>query len=97
MATNFSENSKENNNKLYCKLCDYTCFKKQHLKQHELTKKHKKHIFNNVENSGNDTIKTTFICFCGKLYKDRSGLWKHKKICTEIENELFTPNCKNTS
>jgi len=80
MATKFSKNSEEKNDVFHCKLCDYKCFMLQHWKQHILTKKHKKRIFNNIDNSVNDDIQN-FECGCGKIYKDRSGLWKHKKKC----------------
>ena len=88
MATDFSENSEDHKNFFCCKICDYVCFKKQHLVQH---KKSVRHNFNNVENS----VNKTYNCNCGKKYKDRTGLWKHKKICTknninktEYENKL---------
>ena len=77
MATKFSENSEDHKTYFSCELCDYKCIKKQHLKQHFLTKSHKIKEFNGVENSVNHT----FICICGKSYKDRSGLWKHKNKC----------------
>ena len=83
MSTEFSEISE--NNMLYycCKLCDYKCFKKQHIKQHINGKKHKLMIFNTVENSVNNSEK--FNCSCGKIFKERTGLWKHKKLCL-LEN-----------
>jgi len=28
-----------------------------------------------------------FYCKCGKKYKDRTGLWKHKKVCQNITNQ----------
>jgi len=81
MATYFSKNSEENNTKFYCEDCDYKCSRLQHWKQHILTKKHKKRVFNNIDNSVNDSENPIFECVCGKLYKDRSGLWRHKKTC----------------
>jgi hypothetical protein len=81
MATFLSENSVGNKTEFVCEICDYKCFKNQYWKQHLITKKHKIRIFNNVANSGNTPILT---CFCGKVYKDRSGLWRHKKYCKEL-------------
>jgi hypothetical protein len=78
MATKFSENSEDHKTDYYCEICDYTCSLKQHLKQHFLSKRHKTRVFNNVENSVNNTTKNSFICDCGKEYRERSGLWKHK-------------------
>jgi hypothetical protein len=87
MATNFSENSDKNSTNFYCKDCDYICSKYQHFKQHKMTKKHKNNVFNNVENSDNQTDNEKLICVCGKVYRDRSGLWRHKKNCIVIEEK----------
>jgi len=81
METKFSENSEGENTIFCCEKCDYKCFKRQHWKQHILTKKHKTLNFNNVDNSVNQTKKNFFTCHCGKSYKERSGLWKHKQKC----------------
>jgi hypothetical protein len=32
------------------------------------------------------TQKNSFACECGKIYKDNSGLWRHKKKCTNTNN-----------
>ena len=95
MATEFSENSENNCNIFYCKLCDYKCFKKQFWVQHIKTQKHKMASGNAVDKNGN-ILETTckHICVCGKHYEDRSGLWKHKKNCnfknsdSNIDTEL---------
>jgi hypothetical protein len=81
MATENSENSENNIEIFECKICDYICYKKQYLNQHFLSKKHKKQDFNTVENSDNNCSTKNYDCICGKNYKDRTGLWKHKKIC----------------
>ena len=43
-----------------------------------------------METGGNilETIKTQLICLCGKTYKTRSGLFKHKKKCPSIVEKL---------
>jgi hypothetical protein len=87
METDFSENSEEENQYFYCENCDYKCSLLQHWKQHISTKKHKIHNFNNVDNSVNHSKQQKFHCPCGKYYRDRSGLWKHKQKCNyEIEH-----------
>ena len=53
-----------------CKMCKYNTNNKSNFNRHLKSKKHIK----NCEN----------VCECGKLYKTRSGLWKHKKICNYI-------------
>ena len=100
MATKFSENSENSTTTFYCKICDYTCFKKQYWKQHNNPKKHKTLFFNNVADSVNETKKSSFECICGKIYLDRSGLWRHKKLCEKEEEEdimkTLTPQTKLT-
>ena len=97
MATSFSENSEKINIEFCCKICDYVCNKKQHLKQHLLSNKHKNKEFNNVENSI-ITVNKNWDCECGKNYKDRTGLWKHKKKCDFIKKDdlhITENNIKN--
>jgi hypothetical protein len=86
MATVSSIVSDNFTNFFECKTCDYKCSKKQHIEQHYNTTKHKINFGNNVSNSGNETVIN--LCNCGKKYKDRSGLWKHKKNCKFITTEL---------
>jgi len=71
----------ENANFFICELCDFKCSKQSNMDKHNLSLKHKK---NDAELQQN-AIKESFICNCGKEYKFRQGLWKHKKQCT-IEN-----------
>jgi hypothetical protein len=65
-----------------CEICDYKCSKKQHILQHNKTQKH---ILNYEKHVSKDKplckLEYTHICNCGKSYTNKSGLWKHKKIC----------------
>jgi hypothetical protein len=88
MSTNFSENSEDHKDEYFCNICDYKCFKKQHLKQHFLTQSHKKREINAVENSVNNT-ENYIKCNCGKFFKDRSGLWRHRKKCIVNHNDFI--------
>jgi len=86
MSTDLGPKSSE---KFHCKLCDYFTSRKSQYDRHNLTDKHKQlqnsTFFNEkVPNSSN-----TFNCVCGKEYKDRSGLWKHKKICKHTNQEII--------
>ena len=70
-----------------CELCDFKCCKKSNMDKHNLSLKHKKNDAELQENA----VKESFFCNCGKEYKFRQGLWKHKKKCTiekceKIEN-----------
>ena len=55
-----------------------------------LTNKHKNNEINTVENK---IVKNIFDCDCGKKYKDRTGLWKHKRTCNSVKkSDLATAN-----
>jgi hypothetical protein len=86
MATKISPISQP---KYYCSACSVSCFRNSEWERHIETKKHK--INKNGEN-GNilATSVTPNICECGKQYKDRTGLWRHKKKCG-----LININAKN--
>ena len=83
-----------------CEHCYITCNKISDWKRHIMTKKH----FVN-KNGGISTMETnTFICECGNIYKERTGLWKHKKKCqynkknedlNENQNENLNENMPN--
>jgi len=73
-----------------CEKCDYKTSKKSSFDNHNLSAKHKKSIIGNQM----ETLETNYaqimpelcppnlICInCDKSFKNRSGLWKHKKIC----------------
>jgi hypothetical protein len=77
MATDFSPISP----KIFkCDFCSISCARKTEWNRHINTKKHK---INKI--SENSNILATNIshiaCECGKTYKDRTGLWRHKKTC----------------
>lgn len=78
----------------HCSCCDFKCSKKSNYDVHILTAKHLLR-YNLAEN---DTKKIQFSmkkskkmpddisyeCFCGKMFKYHSGLWRHKKTCTFV-------------
>ena len=74
----------KSSNEFFCKNCDYTTSKLYNYKKHISTSKHKiAMIFNNdVENVAKSSNPKQYICQnCNKIYKDNSGLWRHKKTC----------------
>lgn len=83
MATNFSENSESQPLNYVCSSCDYKCCKKQHYKQHCDSAKHKKRIGNTLETNFSENSVLLECDVCCRRYKDRTGLWKHKKKCKE--------------
>ena len=88
---NVSKSSKSSKNEqiFYCEKCDYTTSRKYNYTKHLSSKKHFKKCFQNVSKSSKSskksskkTIVNNYVCeFCDKIYKNRSGLWKHKKSC----------------
>lgn len=85
------EKTSKNECKYYCETCDFESRWKSDWIRHLGTSKHlnqpKSTVVNNI--STEETIKTintssNFVCKnCSKTYKDRSGLWRHSKICKE--------------
>ena len=65
--------------KFYCEFCDYGSSKKGNMDNHLLTAKH--HLATS-SNQKEAKISSDFVCqLCKKNYKDKSGLWRHKKSC----------------
>ena len=74
-----------------CNLCDYSCCKKSDFKKHLLSSKHQKKVKMVTDDYTNGDIKVEkvaepiFSCECGKEYKHRQGLSRHKKSCNSQE------------
>ena len=76
-------------NEYFCNYCNYKTSKKFNYDEHLLTAKHQKSM-NINENSANPAKSSDnkFVCLtCNKVYKDNSGLWRHKKNCVTITTE----------
>ena len=83
MATFGNQNSQKLSTKFLCEKCDYLCFRKSDFVKHNTTDKHNGNQMATFGNQNSQKLSTFFECLCGKKYKDRSGLWKHKKKCFE--------------
>ena len=91
-----NQNQPKSSQKFYCKFCDYGTCKKGNYEDHLLTAKHQKlAISNQKELDSNDFSQIQpkssqlHICQnCSKEYKDNSGLWRHKKKCIKIVEEM---------
>jgi uncharacterized C2H2 Zn-finger protein len=68
-------------NVFFCETCDYSTSKKTDYSKHCLTAKH----INATKIS--QKVADEFCCECGKIYKNRQGLVKHKKKCQSMSNE----------
>jgi hypothetical protein len=81
--------------KYSCEKCFFNTCNKNDYNRHTLTKKH---LINEYQSfSINNTQKTFYECKCGKSYKDYSGLWRHKKVCSynNKEEKEFSENIQN--
>ena len=92
MSTKSCEKVAEN---FCCLICDYNTCRKSSYDKHILTSKHKNQqkSTESCEKVANNS--NIFQCYCGKQYKDRSGLWRHKSKC-EIK-ETINENNLNTN
>ena len=93
MAT---EKSEKSDIKFHCENCDYICYRKYDFGKHILTSKHKK-LQNSTEKSEqSEKSENIFTCLnCKKIFKDRTGLWRHKKKCEKIENNEANNICES--
>ena len=68
----------------FCQACDYTTPYKKDYRKHLNTNKHRRNIGSINKKSQN------LCCVCGKTYKHRSGLSRHKKICIEFRKNMLS-------
>ena len=85
MATELVQKSSE---KYCCQTCDYYTSRKSQLVRHNLTTKHINLTNSTDFNKKVPKSSATFVCNCGKKYKDRTGLWKHKNKCNLTEDNI---------
>jgi hypothetical protein len=98
--------------KFSCEKCDFICYKQYQWDRHLLTLKHSKDYkmdYNGLQKGpekgpesaeNDDSQNSEYLCFCGKIYKHRQGLYKHKKLCNFIdshENEYTNTNISQSN
>ena len=73
--------------KFFCKPCSFRCNNKKDFNRHLNTTKHKKGIYgvNGIKSDKNEYFKCEI---CNKIYKHKSGLFRHKKNCKNIDGKL---------
>ena len=75
--------------KFFCENCQYKSSNKKDYEKHLLTSKHIRLTNSNDLSSELSMINNEFKCInCDKIYKSRVGLWKHKKICKKIFEDI---------
>ena len=67
--------------KYECIKCDFICSKKGDYSRHLLTQKHLR-----LQNTTNFTSHQFMCETCNKVYKHHSSLWKHSKMCIQVNN-----------
>jgi hypothetical protein len=91
--TKVLKSSKKNADNFCCELCHFRCSKKSNYMSHLSTRKHQ-----NKENEKNETnMKQVwrFKCACNKVFKSRTTLWRHKKVCEEENDYANEDNTDN--
>jgi len=82
MQQNATEKVPKSSKFFVCKLCDFTCSRNSQWERHVSTDKHKNNQNATFCNKKVPKSSKIYICEnCEKNYKDRSSLWRHKKIC----------------
>jgi len=75
--------------KFCCKFCDYNTDRKCNFDAHLISKRH---VINSAMETNGNQIQRKFSEInyscekCQKQFKNRSGLWKHKKNCKNVNN-----------
>ena len=83
--------AKNMHHKYYCKACDYGCSRKFLWEQHLGTRKHKSATEATDYQPENMQNSSLHVCeYCGREYKQRSGLWRHKKKCQTVKTDAVT-------
>ena len=77
--------------------CDFICSKNGEWVRHILTRKHK-NATNATENQQKSAPedKNLYKCLCGKKYNNRTGLWRHKKKCGQINKTFDYENSEDS-
>ena len=75
--------------KFSCKTCDYNTGNRRDYRQHLLTAKHTRITFPAISRHfppfpAAASVVQSFVCACGKKYKFKQGLSKHKHACEAI-------------
>jgi hypothetical protein len=91
METTFSS---ESSNIFYCEKCHYTTSRKSQYGRHILTSKHVGG--NKMETEKFQKVPNHKCSGCDKVYKDRSGLWKHQQKCKASEEKCKITEENNT-
>jgi hypothetical protein len=86
-----SKKDKQKNAEFQCENCDYVTSVKANYERHcqtlkcrSVTKDKKDKKISEL--ASKEEFSPSFECECGKTFKDRTGLWRHNKICNNRES-----------
>jgi hypothetical protein len=79
MKQNETKNPKKSQ-LFFCEKCEYTTHNKKDYTKHLLTRKH-------LDETIMKQKVLTLMCDCNKIFNSRTTLWRHKKICKNINTE----------
>jgi hypothetical protein len=82
------DKNEEKGGAFFCGNCQYKTNHKYDFDRHNLTLKHKRMI--NGLQDDEILVSEKFVCDCGKFYKYRQGLFKHKNVCKRRKKEEFS-------
>jgi len=80
-----------------CELCNYNTVSKKDYNKHLLTRKHMR-ITNDAAGKIEQIQQNNnlSVCICGKAYKYRQGLYKHRQTCEQIHPPSHEENIQTT-
>ena len=90
----------KNAKKYYCDCCDFVASKLSNFKSHLLTPKHSKAdkmLTNTDVLAGKNAVGNNYTCNCGKKYKHRQSLFKHKTKCEELNSNNVDTDINNNN
>ena len=95
METFGNKNQQNSAFKYYCSFCDYGTSRKCNYDTHNSSLKHYKNtkmetfLIKNQQIQQSNTQPIYYQCeLCKKMFKNRSGLWKHKQKCNFIHDDI---------
>jgi hypothetical protein len=81
--------TKKNNTIYFCEKCDYKTSSSSNYTKHISTRKH-------ILNASLNENYSEHICeYCNKIYKNRNGLWYHKKKCEKKDMNIIVKENQN--
>jgi hypothetical protein len=79
-----SHQSQLEKNKYSCELCKYNCNIECQWVRHQSGKKHLDKL---MYETNHDDKKSHICAICKKIYLSRTSLWKHNKVCSELNSQ----------